>query len=125
GDIDWLCLPRFDSGACFAALLDDAGAGRWALRPRDPNAAPVRSYEGESLVLRTRWRTATGQVDVVDFMPPRRPAADVVRLAEGVEGCVELSTVLALRFDYGRTRPWVRTNTDPYPGTGSASRAGA
>ena len=112
GDIDWLCLPRFDSGACFAALLGDEEAGRWSLRPQDPDGRPARDYLGDSLALRTRWRTATGQVDVIDFMPPRGEAAVVVRLVEGVKGHVDMSTVLALRFDYGRTRPWVGTGDE-------------
>jgi GH15 family glucan-1,4-alpha-glucosidase len=112
GSIDWLCLPRFDSQACFAALLDDENAGHWSLRPVGPDASVTREYVGESLVLRTGWRTSTGEVTVTDFMPPRGEAADV----DGVEGIVEMSTVLALRFDYGSIKPWVRIADGSDPG---------
>ena len=86
GSIDWLCLPRFDSAACFAALLDGPEAGHWTLQPAadpSPDLAPrptMRAYDAHSLVLRTRWDTDSGAVDVLDFMPPRGEAADVVYL---------------------------------------------
>ena len=123
GAIDWLCLPRFDSQACFAALLDDQDAGHWTLRPTEAEVSVSREYVGESLVLRTRWRTGTGEVTVTDFMPPRGEAADVVRIVDGVAGTVEMSTVLTLRFDYGSIKPWVRV-TDPSH-TRSTNRAPA
>jgi GH15 family glucan-1,4-alpha-glucosidase len=114
GAVDWLCLPRFDSPACFAALLHDESAGQWTLRPRGDGHAPAsRAYDDHSLVLRTRWETSSGTVDVVDFMPPRGEAADLVRIVEGVSGRVELETTLRLRLDYGRVRPWVRLGDEP------------
>jgi GH15 family glucan-1,4-alpha-glucosidase len=108
GSIDWLCLPRFDSAACFAALLGDERAGRWRIAPVDSEATPVRRYDGDTLVLETEWRTAGGVVRVLDFMPPRGEAPDVVRIVEGVEGAVPMHMDLVLRFDYGRVVPWVR-----------------
>ncbi|WP_372593154.1 glycoside hydrolase family 15 protein [Actinotalea sp.] len=108
GSIDWLCLPRFDSPACFAALLADERAGRWLLAPAGGGRATSRRYRGDSLVLESTWRTETGTVRVIDLMPPRGEVADVVRLVEGVDGSVEMRGELRLRFDYGRVRPWVR-----------------
>ncbi len=107
GSIDWLCLPRFDSGACFAALLDDEGAGRWLLAPAAGGRCTSRSYRGKSLILETEWQTPSGTVRVIDFMPPRGEAADVVRIVEGVSGRVPMRMDLILRFDYGHFVPWV------------------
>ncbi|RBY93578.1 glycoside hydrolase family 15 protein [Blastococcus sp. TF02-8] len=109
GSIDWLCLPRFDSPACFAALLDDERAGRWLLAPVSGGTCTRRSYRGDTLVLDTEWETDSGTVRVTDFMPPRGEAADVVRVVEGVSGHVPMRTELLLRFDYGHVVPWVRT----------------
>src|SRR4051812_30025708 len=109
GSIDWLCLPRFDSPACFAALLDENGAGRWLLAPADGGTCTSRRYRGDSLVLETEWQTSGGTVRVVDLMPPRGEAPDVVRIVEGVSGRVSMRSELLLRFDYGRLTPWVRT----------------
>ena len=108
GSIDWLCLPRFDSAACFAALLGGKDNGHWRLAPAAAGARPTRSYRGDSLVLDTVWETPTGTVKVTDFMPQRDRAPDVVRIVEGVRGSVEMRGVLRLRFDYGRVVPWVR-----------------
>ncbi|WP_406860142.1 glycoside hydrolase family 15 protein [Streptomyces sp. HUAS MG47] len=108
GSIDWLCLPRFDSGACFAALLGDENNGHWRIAPAGATVCTRRGYAGESLVLETYWETRTGTVKVVDFMPQRDRAPDVVRIIEGVSGTVEMSAVLRLRFDYGSIVPWVR-----------------
>ncbi|MFH8349337.1 glycoside hydrolase family 15 protein [Streptomyces sp. NPDC018045] len=108
GSVDWLCLPHFDSAACFAALLGDEENGHWLLAPADPDARPERSYRGDSLVLDTVWHTATGSVKVTDFMPQRDRAPDVVRIVEGLEGDVPMQGVLRLRFDYGLVVPWVR-----------------
>ncbi|OKI08201.1 glucoamylase [Streptomyces sp. CB02923] len=108
GSVDWLCLPRFDSAACFAALLGDRENGHWLLAPADPDARPERSYRGDSLVLDTVWHTPTGSVKVTDFMPQRDHAPDVVRIVEGLEGDVAMQGVLRLRFDYGLVVPWVR-----------------
>ena len=87
GSLDWLCLPRFDSPACFAALLDDERAGRWLLAPAAGGPCTRRRYRGNSLVLETEWQTPEGTVRVVDLMPPRGEAADVVRIVE----CAPLS----------------------------------
>ncbi|NJQ02098.1 glycoside hydrolase family 15 protein [Streptomyces zingiberis] len=111
GSIDWLCLPRFDSGACFAALLGDEGNGHWRLAPRaaERGAARVsRSYRGESLVLDTVWETPEGSVRVTDFMPQRDRAPDVVRIVEGLSGRVDMRTDIRLRFDFGGIVPWER-----------------
>ncbi|HWJ68340.1 MAG TPA: glycoside hydrolase family 15 protein [Nocardioides sp.] len=113
GSIDWLCLPHFDSRACFAALLHDETAGRWRLAPADPAARATRAYEDDTLVLRTRWQTDTGTIDVVDFMAPRTQAADIVRIVEGVNGHVETDLELRLRFDYGRVQPWITPGDRP------------
>jgi len=115
GSIDWLCLPRFDSDACFAALLGDETNGHWRLCPT-VSEGPVtrrgdvsRQYQGDSLILETTWHTFSGVVRVTDFMPPRGEDAPVlVRLVEGVEGAVEMESVLRLRFGYGRVIPWVQ-----------------
>ena len=108
GSIDWLCLPRFDSSAAFAALLDDDRAGRWLLAPAEGGRCTGRRYRGESLILETDWETRTGSVRVVDFMPLRGQAADVVRVVEGRTGRVHLRTEVRPRFDYGHVRPWMR-----------------
>ena len=108
GSIDWLCLPHFDSGACFAALLDTEKAGHWRIAPAAGGSCTVRRYRGESLVLETDWDVADGSVRVIDFMPPRGEAADVVRIVEGRSGAVPMVGELRLRFDYGHVVPWVR-----------------
>lgn len=108
GSIDWLCLPRFDSGACFAALLGDHDNGHWQLRPASATLATSRKYRGNSLVLETTFETPEGTVRVVDFMPPRHRDPDVVRIVEGVSGRVTMRMDLIIRFDYGRSVPWVR-----------------
>ena len=108
GSIDWLCLPRFDSGAVFAALLGTEQHGRWLIAPAGEVTAVRRRYRGESLVLESEFETAEGTVRLLDFMPPRGEAPDVVRIAEGVSGRVPMRMELRLRFDYGRVVPWVR-----------------
>ncbi|ARF54709.1 glycoside hydrolase family 15 protein [Streptomyces gilvosporeus] len=108
GSIDWLCLPRFDSGACFAALLGGKDNGHWGLAPTSPDVRAERSYRGDSLVLDTLWHTPDGTVRVTDFMPHRDRAPDVVRIVEGLSGSVAMRGVLRLRFDYGWVVPWVR-----------------
>ncbi len=108
GSVDWLCLPYFDSPACFAALLHDDSAGRWRIAPVGAGDATRRRYRGESLVLETEWDTPQGSVRVVDLMPPRGEAPDVVRVVEGISGEVTMRMELTLRFDYGRVVPWVR-----------------
>ncbi|MFP1623650.1 glycoside hydrolase family 15 protein [Streptomyces sp. 5K101] len=108
GSIDWLCLPRFDSGACFAALVGNEENGHWRLAPKGAVRCTSRRYVDESLVLETVWRTRTGTVKVLDFMPQRDEAPDVVRIVEGVSGTVEMASTLRLRFDYGDIVPWMR-----------------
>ncbi|HEU4946462.1 MAG TPA: glycoside hydrolase family 15 protein [Kribbella sp.] len=108
GSIDWLCFPRFDSPACFAALLGSDDNGHWRIRPRDGDARSSRHYRGDTMVLETEWSTSTGSVRVIDFMPPRDTAPDVVRIVQGVSGRVAMRSELRLRFDYGHVIPWVR-----------------
>ncbi|MEV6327973.1 glycoside hydrolase family 15 protein [Streptomyces sp. NPDC051909] len=108
GSVDWLCLPRFDSAACFAALLGDEDNGHWRIAPKGATTCASRRYAEDSLVLETFWETRTGTVRVTDFMPQRDKAPDLVRIVEGVSGSVEMSAVLRLRFDYGSIVPWVR-----------------
>jgi GH15 family glucan-1,4-alpha-glucosidase len=107
GSIDWLCLPRFDAPACFAALLGDEQAGSWRLAPSSGGMCTHRRYRGDSLILETEWETPEGSVRVIDAMPPRGEAADVVRVVEGISGRVPMRMALRLRFDYGRIVPWV------------------
>jgi GH15 family glucan-1,4-alpha-glucosidase len=109
GSIDWLCFPRFDSGACFAALLGTPENGRWLLAPESGGTATRRYLDG-TLVLETTWETPDGAVRVYDFMPPRGKAPDVVRIVEGVRGRVAMRSEFILRFDYGRIVPWVVSN---------------
>ncbi len=108
GSIDWLCLPRFDSPACFAALLDTPDAGHWQIAPESGGTCTSRRYLPDTLVLETEWVTPEGTVRVIDFMPPRGHAPDVVRIVVGVSGAVPVRSTLRLRFDYGRVVPWVR-----------------
>jgi len=109
GSIDWLCLPRFDSGACFASLLGDARHGRWRLSPVDRVARTRRRYRPGTLILETEFETEAGAVRLIDFMPPRDRNPDVVRIVEGLRGQVRLHMDLVVRFDYGSIVPWVRT----------------
>ena len=109
GSIDWLCLPRFDSGACFAALLGGPRNGRWRLAPRGAVTRTARRYRTDSLVLETEVHTEDGVVRVVDCMPVRGRYPDVVRVVEGVAGSVPMQMELVIRFDYGSVLPWVRT----------------
>ncbi|MEV0220024.1 glycoside hydrolase family 15 protein [Streptomyces sp. NPDC050704] len=121
GSLDWLCLPRFDSPACFAALLGDENNGRWRIAPKEAEAAEApkaaeengtnhtsrRRYRGDSLVLETEWETPTGRATVIDFMPRRDGAPCVVRIVEGLSGTVDLRMDLRLRFGYGSVVPWM------------------
>ena len=108
GSIDWLCFPRFDGGACFAALLGTPDHGRWLLAPEGQIRATRRRYRDGTLILETEWETDTGTVAVIDCMPPRTRAPDVVRMVEGRRGQVQMRMELVIRFDYGSTVPWVR-----------------
>jgi GH15 family glucan-1,4-alpha-glucosidase len=108
GSIDWLCFPRFDSPACFAALLGDSSHGRWLLAPDGPVTSTDRRYRGNSLVLDTEFTTPTGLVRVSDCMPPRQRDPDLVRVVECLRGEVTMQMELIVRFDYGSIVPWVR-----------------
>ncbi|QDW30834.1 glycoside hydrolase family 15 protein [Arthrobacter sp. KBS0702] len=108
GSIDWLCLPRFDSPACFNALLDSPKAGRWLLAPAAGGECTRRRYRKNTLILESEWESEDGKVKVIDFMSPRDGAADIVRIVVGIRGTVRMRSELALRFDYGHIVPWVR-----------------
>src|SRR5580658_1757122 len=106
GSIDWLCLPRFDSGACFAALLGGPENGRWLLAPAAQPRQVRRRYRGASLILETEFDTDEGSVRIIDFMPLSNERWDVVRIVEGLSGRVGLRMELIVRFDYGSIVPW-------------------
>ena len=112
GSIDWLCWPNFDSGACFAALLGTADNGRWRMAALDPGARMSRRYRDQTLILETEITSAEGAATVLDFMPPRAKASDVVRLVCGTRGQIALRTELVIRFDYGSRVPWVTRMDD-------------
>jgi GH15 family glucan-1,4-alpha-glucosidase len=105
--IDWCCLPRFDSGACFSALLGGPEHGRWLLAPVGETLC-TRRYRHDTLILETVLEADNGSVRVIDFMPPRGAAPDIVRIAEGLDGEVEMLSELIIRYDFGRILPWVR-----------------
>ncbi|HZP79347.1 MAG TPA: glycoside hydrolase family 15 protein [Pseudolabrys sp.] len=107
GSIDWLCWPRFDSDACFAALLGDASHGRWLITPQDPHARITRRYRPNTLILETRFETAEGAATVIDFMPGRPNGSSLVRIVVGERGQVAMRTELVIRFGYGAAVPWV------------------
>jgi GH15 family glucan-1,4-alpha-glucosidase len=107
GSIDWLCWPRFDSGACFAALLGTRDNGRWLVGALDPKARVSRRYRDATLIVETEIETSDGAATVIDFMPPRGRNSDVVRLIRGKRGRVAMRTELIMRFDYGSLVPWV------------------
>jgi GH15 family glucan-1,4-alpha-glucosidase len=109
GAIEWFCAPRFDSEACFAAMLGDADNGRWAIAPRDPVRRVARRYIPETLVLETVFETDTGSVSVTDFMPhPDDGTVEITRIVRGLSGSVRMGFDVTFRFDYGRVVPWVR-----------------
>jgi GH15 family glucan-1,4-alpha-glucosidase len=108
GSIDWLCLPRFDSGACFAALLGERENGCWRFTPREKIKTCDRRYRDDTMILETEVATADGRVRFIDFMPPRGTNPDIVRIIEGLEGKVAIRMELIIRFDYGSVVPWVR-----------------
>jgi GH15 family glucan-1,4-alpha-glucosidase len=108
GSVDWLCWPRFDSGACFAALLGTEKNGRWLIAPvSDKPAKITRRYRGETLILETDFETDEGAVTVIDFMPPGNGWSELVRIVVGRRGTVRMQMELVLRFDYGFSIPWV------------------
>ena len=109
GCVDWLCFPRFDSGACFASLLGTRDNGHWRFWPKDKIDKTRRRYRGNTLILETEIETKSGTVRLIDFMPPRGRNPDLIRIVEGIRGEVAMQMELIIRFDYGRTIPWVRT----------------
>jgi hypothetical protein len=122
GSIDWLCWPRFDSNALFAALLGTSEHGRWRIFPADPAPRVTRAYHQDTLVLETLFDTADGRVALIDFMPIGGAGSSVIRLVKGLRGKVGMQLHLALRFDYGTTVPWVTQLPD---GSGLSAVAGA
>ena len=121
GSIDWLCWPRFDSNALFAALLGTSEHGRWRISPADPMPGISRAYHDGTLVLETLFDTADGSVALIDFMPIGRAGSSIIRLVKGLRGKVAMQLHLALRFDYGVTVPWVTQLDD---GSGLSAVAG-
>ncbi|WP_249674883.1 glycoside hydrolase family 15 protein [Pseudomonas abieticivorans] len=111
GSLDWLCFPRFDSPACFAALLGDEENGRWKLSPREPVQHVSRRYREGTLILETTFHTASGKAVLIDCMPLAEHSS-VVRIVVGLEGSVDFDMDLAMRFDYGSSVPWVE-KVDP------------
>jgi GH15 family glucan-1,4-alpha-glucosidase len=108
GSLDWACFPRFDSSACFAALLGERGNGRWRIAPTAIIRQRRRRYRAETLILETELVTDEGECRLIDFMPIRGHAPDIVRIIEGVRGEIEMCSDLVIRFDNGRVVPWVR-----------------
>ena len=111
GSIDWLCLPRFDSDSCFAALLGEPTDGRWLIAPAE-TAEVSRRYRENTLILETTFETPDGTVLLIDFMPPKSTCSKVIRLVYGVKGKVKMRTELVIRFGYGQTVPWVTRLND-------------
>ncbi len=107
GSIDWLCLPRFDSAACLAALLGERRNGCWQIAPRGVEGSGRQRYRSDTLILETEFETESGVVRVIDCMPPHAEFRELVRVVEGVSGAVEMAMNFIVRFDYGRTVPWV------------------
>ncbi len=112
GSIDWLGLPRFDSPACFAALLGDPKHGRWLIAPRAKSATVTRQYRDSTMILETVFKTRTGRVRVSDFMTGSLHNAGIIRIVTGLEGKVVMRTEMVVRFDYGSIVPWVRRLDD-------------
>jgi GH15 family glucan-1,4-alpha-glucosidase len=112
GSIDWLCLPRFDSGACFAALLGGPEHGRWLIAPAAQARAVRRKYRDGTLILETEFETNEGAVRIIDCMPVSNERWDVLRIVEGLSGRVAMRMELIIRFDYGFIVPWVRRSGD-------------
>ncbi len=112
GSIDWLCWPRFDSEACFAALLGDPRHGRWLIAPCEPTTRISRRYRPDTLILETEFATRNGAIALVDFMPPRAKSSNIVRMVRGIRGRVAVRIELIMRFGYGRAVPWVERLPD-------------
>jgi GH15 family glucan-1,4-alpha-glucosidase len=117
GCVDWLCMPRFDSPALFASLLGDDQNGAWRIAPTGADRCTRRQYDDHTLVLHTDWESTAGSVRVIDFMPPRGEAPDVVRIVEGLSGRVEMTCEVRVRYDYGSVVPWVRRTSGGFTAT--------
>jgi len=111
GSIDWLCLPNFDSGACFAKLIGTDDNGMWLLAPQAGGVATSRRYRDDSMVLETIWEVEGGRVRVVDAMLPNSPTPRLVRMVVGEAGTVEMRSIVRIRFDYGRVVPWIHRSS--------------
>jgi GH15 family glucan-1,4-alpha-glucosidase len=107
GSIDWLCWPRFDSDACFAALLGTPRHGRWLIAAKDETARITRHYQTDTLILETHFECAEGAATIVDFMPGHQTGSSIVRLVVGERGCIAFKAELVIRFGYGATVPWI------------------
>jgi GH15 family glucan-1,4-alpha-glucosidase len=114
GSVDWLCFPRFDSGACFAALLGNESHGHWLIAPAEPVRSVSRRYRNGTLILETEFQTDNGSVTLIDWMPPRSitEVPDVLRIVAGTRGKVKMRMQLVIRFDYGSVVPWVQKIED-------------
>ena len=108
GSIDWLCLPHFDSAACFAALLGTADNGHWSISPSEPIRSIRRRYREGTLILETEFDTESGSVTLIDCMTPRNETPDLLRVVVGTRGQVQMNLELVIRFDYGSVVPWIR-----------------
>ena len=117
GCVDWLCMPRFDSPALFASLLGNEENGSWRIAPTGAERCTRRRYDDHTLVLHTDWESTAGSVRVIDFMPPRGEAPDVVRIVEGLSGRVEMTCEVRVRYDYGSVVPWVRRTSGGFTAT--------
>src|SRR5580698_8074056 len=111
GSIDWMCMPRFDSAACFAALLGGPEHGRWLIAP-EKEGLSTRQYRGDTLILETTFETEDGAAVVIDFMNRRDGVSDVVRIVRGLSGTVRMRTELVVRYEYGSVVPWVNKGDD-------------
>ena len=123
GSIDWLSFPRFDSAACFAALLGTPDHGRWVLAPETEIKKIQRSYRPGTLVLETEYYTDSGAVRLIDFMPPRTRTPELIRIVEGMSGHVPMAMDLGIRFDYGSVVPLGSTLRGWNPGDGGTGNA--
>src|SRR5918992_2450225 len=123
GSVDWLCLPRFDSPACFAALLGDERNGHWLLAPVG-DFESSRRYVGDTALLETTFTTGTGVISLLDLMPTNDGRADIVRRITGVRGNVRMRHEWIVRFDYGKVRPWVARHREGHAGEGIVAIAG-
>jgi GH15 family glucan-1,4-alpha-glucosidase len=108
GSIDWLCLPRFDSAACFAALLGEDRHGHWRIAPAEGSSRVRRRYRPDTLVLETEFTTSSGRARLIDCMPPRGENPVLVRMIEGISGSVDLRMTLGAAFEYGSAEPRIQ-----------------